>query len=103
MRPIQQLDGAFLPHDEVQIEDDTVEVDNYDGLVVAGLGSIVYARPGVTVRPEPGSTVYLAPGADLDAPAEGALERCDYTVTPWAYDEGGTAATAPAAGGQGNA
>lgn len=85
MRPIQQLDGAFLPHDEVQIEDDSVEVDNYDGLVVAGLGAIVYARPGVTVRPELGSTVYLAPGADLDAPADGALERGDYTVTPWDY------------------
>ena len=31
MRPIQQLDGAFLPHDEIQIEDGTIAVQRMDG------------------------------------------------------------------------
>lgn len=86
MTAAQLIDGAYLPrpYPELTIEDEVVEVLNFDGLVVAGIGSTVYAHPGVTVRPELGSTVYLAAGADIDEPIPGALEHGDYTVTPWA-------------------
>lgn len=81
----QLIDGTYLPSPcpELLVEDETVEVLNYDGVVVAGLGSTVYAHAGVTVRPEIGSVVHLAAGADVDEPLTGALERADYTLTTW--------------------
>lgn len=87
---IQLLDGDFLPqpHGELVIEDESVEIFNYDGTVVAGIGSKVYAHPGVTVRPEIGGAVYLAAGADLDAELSQALERGDYSVTVWDHTRG---------------
>lgn len=81
----QLIDGAYLPRPcpELLVEDETVEVLNYDGVVIAGLGATVYAHAGVTVRPEVGSVVHLATGADIDEPLTGALERADYTITTW--------------------
>lgn len=89
MITVQLIDGAFLPqpHPVLTIEDEAVEIFNYDGLVVAGLGATVYAHPGITVRPEVGSAVHLAPGADVDEPLVGALERADYTLTSWTPPE----------------
>lgn len=68
---------------ELFIEDRCVEVIAHGGVVIAGLGSVVYAHPGITVDVELGGTVYLAPGAFLLEERPGALERCDVTVVDW--------------------
>lgn len=69
--------------DELYLEDTRVEVLAHGGVVVAGLGAVVYAHPGITVDVELGGTVYLAPGAFLLEERPGALERCDITVVDW--------------------
>lgn len=69
--------------DELFIEDRRVEVIAHGGVVVASLGAVVYAHPGITVDVELGGTVYLAPGAFLLEERPGALERCDITVVDW--------------------
>lgn len=72
-----------LTDKELFVEDREVEVQAHGGVVVAGLGAVIYAHPGVTVDVEIGGTVYLAPGAFLIEERPGALERCDVTVVDW--------------------
>lgn len=68
---------------ELYIQDETVTVYSHGGVVIAGLGSVVYAHPGVTVDIETGGTVHLAPGAFLLEDLPGALEHGDITVCDW--------------------
>lgn len=69
--------------EEAYIEDQAVEVRSYGGVVIAGLGSTIWAHPGVTVDVENGATVYLAPGAFLLEERPGALEHGDFSVVDW--------------------
>lgn len=65
------------------IEDDVVEVHPSDGVVELGLGSVAYVHPGAVVDVTGGAVAHLASGAQLLEDRPGALERADYTVTPW--------------------
>lgn len=69
--------------EELFLQDEKVTVINHGGVVIAGLGSVVYAYPGVTVDVELGGTVHLAPGAFLLEERPGSLERGDITVCDW--------------------
>lgn len=69
--------------EELYLQDENVTVINHGGVVIAGLGSVVYAYPGVTVDVELGGTVHLAPGAFLLEERPGSLERGDITVCDW--------------------
>lgn len=80
------LDGRSIerPHPAVLVEDNTVVVMHYDGIVRAGVGAIVYAASGVVVDPQAGSEVHLAQGAYLEeSPAPGAMESLEVSVVPW--------------------
>lgn len=68
---------------QVLIEDDVAEIHPSSGVVELGLGATGYVHPGAVVDVTPGAVAYLAPGAQLLEDRLGALERADYTVTPW--------------------
>lgn len=85
------LDGKSVsrPHPEVVVEDQTLQVCRYDGVVRAGLGAVIYASDGVVVDAGSGSEIHLAPGAALEEePPPGALESLDVCVVRW---DGGAA------------
>lgn len=68
---------------DLYLEDCEVLIRSYPSVVVAGLGSIVWAHHGVVVDAQAGSIVHLAPGAQLLEERPGALECGELTVLAW--------------------
>ena len=84
--------------DDLLVEDAEVEVRAYPGVVRAGIGSTVWAHPGVVVDAEDGAVVYLAPRACLEEWRPGALERGAVQIIPWEPPDDGPTAGAASTG-----
>ena len=82
---VRPVDAAGV--DDLEVEDAEVEVRAFPGVVRAGLGATVWARPGVVVDVVDGAVVFLAKGASLEECRPGALERGEVSVILWRPDE----------------